>query len=32
MIEEAPLTEAQSAVERMLSGKARFRMVLTTGR
>jgi alcohol dehydrogenase len=32
MIEEAPLTEAQSAVERMLSGKVRFRMVLTTGR
>jgi len=32
MIEEAPLPEAQSAVERMLSGEARFRMVLTTGR
>lgn len=32
MIEEVPLTDAQSAVERMLSGQARFRMVLTTGR
>lgn len=32
MIEEVPLAEAGSAFERMLSGKARFRMVLTTGR
>jgi alcohol dehydrogenase len=32
LIEEVPLTEAQSALERMSSGKARFRMVLTTGR
>ena len=32
LIEEVPLTEAQSALERMSSGQARFRMVLTTGR
>jgi len=32
LIEEAPLTEAQSALERMSSGQARFRMILTTGR
>ena len=32
MIEELPLADAQSAFDRMLSGKARFRMVLTTGR
>jgi alcohol dehydrogenase len=32
MIEEVPLTDAGSALERMLSGKARFRMVLRTGR
>jgi alcohol dehydrogenase len=32
MIEERPLAGAQSAVDRMLSGEARFRMVLTTGR
>jgi len=31
LIEEVPLTEAQSALERMSSGQARFRMVLTTG-
>ncbi|GAA1961679.1 alcohol dehydrogenase catalytic domain-containing protein [Kitasatospora viridis] len=31
-IEEVPLTDAAAAVERMASGKARFRMVLTTGR
>lgn len=31
MIEEAPLTDAASAFERMLSGDVRFRMVLTTG-
>lgn len=31
MIEEVPLSDAGSAVQRMLSGKARFRMVLTTG-
>ena len=31
MIEEVPLIDAGPAVERMLSGKARFRMVLTTG-
>jgi D-arabinose 1-dehydrogenase-like Zn-dependent alcohol dehydrogenase len=30
-IEEAPLAEAGQAFDRMLSGKARFRMVLTTG-
>lgn len=32
MIEEIPLTEAAQGLERMLTGKARFRMVLTTGR
>jgi alcohol dehydrogenase len=32
MIEEVPLPGAGPAVERMLSGQARFRMVLTTGR
>jgi D-arabinose 1-dehydrogenase-like Zn-dependent alcohol dehydrogenase len=31
MIEEVPLSEAGSAFERMVSGKARFRMILTTG-
>ncbi|MDH6122261.1 D-arabinose 1-dehydrogenase-like Zn-dependent alcohol dehydrogenase [Kitasatospora sp. GAS204A] len=30
--EEAPLEEAAAAFEKMLSGAARFRMVLTTGR
>ncbi|MGW6376997.1 alcohol dehydrogenase catalytic domain-containing protein [Rhodococcus sp. NPDC055112] len=30
-IEEAPLAEAGQAFDRMLTGKARFRMVLTTG-
>jgi alcohol dehydrogenase len=32
MIEQAPLEDAADAVDRMLSGEARFRMVLTTGR
>jgi hypothetical protein len=32
MIEQVPLADAQAALERMLGGKARFRMVLTTGR
>jgi len=32
LIEEVPLLDAGAAVERMLSGQARFRMVLTTGR
>ncbi len=32
IIEEVPLTDAGLAVERMLSGRARFRMVLTTDR
>jgi alcohol dehydrogenase len=31
MVETAPLEQAQSAFERMLSGDARFRMVLVTG-
>ncbi|MFJ4190939.1 alcohol dehydrogenase catalytic domain-containing protein [Kitasatospora sp. NPDC089509] len=31
-IEEAPLTEAAAAVAKMADGRARFRMVLTTGR
>lgn len=31
MIEEVPLADAQAALERMLAGKARFRIVLTTG-
>jgi alcohol dehydrogenase len=31
MIEEVPLADAQSALDRMLAGEARFRMVLTTG-
>jgi alcohol dehydrogenase len=31
MVEEAPITEAADAYQKMLSGKARFRMVLTTG-
>jgi len=31
MIEEYPLEKASEAYERMLSGKARFRVVLTTG-
>ena len=30
IIQTAPLTEAQSAFEQMTSGKARFRMILTT--
>jgi D-arabinose 1-dehydrogenase-like Zn-dependent alcohol dehydrogenase len=29
MIETMPLAEAQAATERMLSGRARFRVVLT---
>jgi alcohol dehydrogenase len=32
LIEEVPLIEAQSALERMSSGQARVRMVLATGR
>jgi alcohol dehydrogenase len=32
LIEEAPLDEAAQAFEKLLSGDARFRMVLTTGR
>jgi alcohol dehydrogenase len=32
MIEQAPLEDAAGAFEKMLSGNARFRMVLTTGR
>ena len=32
MTETRPLDEVQSAYDRMLSGKARYRMVLTTGR
>jgi D-arabinose 1-dehydrogenase-like Zn-dependent alcohol dehydrogenase len=31
MIETTPLDRAAEAYERMMSGKARFRMVLTTG-
>jgi D-arabinose 1-dehydrogenase-like Zn-dependent alcohol dehydrogenase len=31
MIETTPLDCAAEAYERMMSGKARFRMVLTTG-
>ena len=31
MIETVPLEEAPDAYERMLSGDARFRVVLTTG-
>ncbi|MFJ7909578.1 alcohol dehydrogenase catalytic domain-containing protein [Kitasatospora sp. NPDC096204] len=31
-IEEVPLEEAAAAVDKMTSGRARFRMVLTTGR
>ena len=31
MIETFPLEQATEAYERMLSGEARFRMVLTTG-
>jgi len=31
MIEKMPLAQAQSAFEKMMSGKARFRMVLETG-
>jgi len=31
MIETVPLEQAQDAYERMMSGDARFRMVLTTG-
>jgi alcohol dehydrogenase len=30
-IEEAPLEEADAAFQKMLSGQARFRVVLTTG-
>ncbi|HEX8972532.1 zinc-binding dehydrogenase, partial [Oryzihumus sp.] len=30
MVETAPLTDAASAFEKMMEGKARFRMVLTT--
>jgi D-arabinose 1-dehydrogenase-like Zn-dependent alcohol dehydrogenase len=30
-IEEAPLEEADAAFQKMISGQARFRMVLTTG-
>ena len=32
MIETRPLDEIQAAYDRMLSGEARFRMVLTTGK
>ena len=32
VIEQLPLTEAAQGMEKMLSGAARFRMVLTTGR
>ena len=32
MIETMPLERAAEAYDRMLTGKARFRMVLTTGR
>ncbi len=32
MIEQMPLEDADQAFDKMLSGKARFRMVLTTGR
>jgi alcohol dehydrogenase len=32
MIEQAPLEDAAQAVDKMLSGEARFRMVLATGR
>ena len=32
LIEEVPLRDAGTAVARMLSGQARFRVVLTTGR
>jgi D-arabinose 1-dehydrogenase-like Zn-dependent alcohol dehydrogenase len=31
MIETLPLEQAADAYERMMSGEARFRMVLTTG-
>jgi len=31
MIEKMPLTQAQAAFDKMMSGKARFRMVLETG-
>jgi D-arabinose 1-dehydrogenase-like Zn-dependent alcohol dehydrogenase len=31
MIEKFPLEQAQQAYERMMSGKARFRVVLTMG-
>jgi alcohol dehydrogenase len=31
MIETMPLEQAAQAYEKMLSGEARFRMVLTTG-
>jgi D-arabinose 1-dehydrogenase-like Zn-dependent alcohol dehydrogenase len=31
MIETVPLERAAEAYERMMSGEARFRMVLTTG-
>jgi D-arabinose 1-dehydrogenase-like Zn-dependent alcohol dehydrogenase len=32
MIEEYPLSRAAEAYERMMSGKARFRVVLTMGK
>ena len=32
MVEEVPLEDAAKAYQRMLDNKARFRMVLTTGR
>ncbi len=32
MIEEYPLDQAPEAYARMMSGRARFRVVLTTGR
>jgi len=32
MIEQIPLTDAAQGLDKMLTGKARFRMVLTTGR
>jgi D-arabinose 1-dehydrogenase-like Zn-dependent alcohol dehydrogenase len=31
MLEEYPLERAAEAYERMMSGKARFRVVITTG-
>jgi D-arabinose 1-dehydrogenase-like Zn-dependent alcohol dehydrogenase len=32
MIETYPLEKAEEAYDRMMSGKARFRVVLTTGK